>query len=86
MKNDITSSNQRFTYTWIFRDKNGDDVDTHVAAFSEHAPPLPYVGAPCSVTKPDGTSLSGYTIKVDYSYALGDTYLTYGSFIYVEIA
>jgi len=81
----IPSSDQRFTYTWIFRNKEGKDVDTHVAAFSENAPPLPYIGAPCSVRKPDGTSISGYTQKVDYSYNIGDTYLTYGSFIYVEV-
>lgn len=82
---DIDASQQRFTYTWVIRDKAGNGVDTHAAAFVGHAPPLPSVGAPCSIKKPDGTQYSGYTTKVDYSYTIGDTYLTYGSFIYVEL-
>ncbi|MEM7067790.1 MAG: hypothetical protein AAF478_02820 [Pseudomonadota bacterium] len=83
---DIPSSAQRYTYTWILRDKNGNDIDSFGEAFAGHAPPLPYVGAACSVKKPDGTIMEGWVTRVDYNYTIGPTYLTYGSFIYVEAA
>ena len=83
---DIPSSAQSFTYTWILRDKNDNDIDSFAESFVGHAPPLPYVGAACQVTKPDGTNMDGWVKKVDYAYGIGGSYLSYGSFICIESA